>query len=110
MSLLNETTVSFSAAARTLPKRRSDRPTSPVTLWRWHTAGVRGHDGRRVYLEAVKIGSVWVTSLESLHRFIEATTPKPASLTRDSKPSVRTPTQRAKSDAHAKKMLDAAHV
>jgi hypothetical protein len=44
-------------------------PTRPcfATVWRWTQRGVRGHK-----LETYRIGSQLVTSLEALHRFLEA--------------------------------------
>jgi hypothetical protein len=76
--LLNESTLSFAAAAAELPHCRSDRPVNPSTLGRWHLTGVRGPDGPRVYLEALKAGGTWITSREALTRFFAATTRRPA--------------------------------
>jgi hypothetical protein len=81
---------------------------NPTTLWRWFTVGVRGPDGTRIHLEAVKCGSTWITSREALARFMEATTPRPAGISGDIATSPRrTPTQRRKDNERAKKKLAA---
>lgn len=55
----------FAEAAATLPAVRGKR-IHVSTLWRWATKGVRG-----VKLEAVRLGSRWMTSSEALERFAQ---------------------------------------
>lgn len=72
--LLNETLISLAAAGRRLPGHRDNRSTNPSTIWRWVRTGALAADGRRVRLEAVRLGSRWLTSVEALARFAEALT------------------------------------
>lgn len=62
-----EEVLSLAQAARRLPRRRLERPVSPSTLWRWHRKGVRG-----VHLEAIRLPSGLVTSVQALQRFVDA--------------------------------------
>ncbi len=64
--LQDETIVTFTEAARFLPKLNGRRP-HPSTLWRWARKGVSG-----VHLETRRIGSRFVTSVEALDRFASA--------------------------------------
>ena len=57
--IFDETPLTFSAAARSLPGRPH-----PSTIWRWHRVGVRG-----IRLEAVRLGGRYITSQEALDRF-----------------------------------------
>jgi hypothetical protein len=75
IDLTNETPLSLSAAARTLPPGRRGRPVSLSCVLRWVLSGVRLADGRVVRLEAVRLGGRWLTSLEALQRFAERQTP-----------------------------------
>ena len=45
---------------------------SPQTVWRWYQNGVRGPDGTKVRLEAVKTGRNLTTSKPALERFFKA--------------------------------------
>jgi hypothetical protein len=62
---LAEELLTFSQAARRLPRLRNDRPINPATIWRWGTVGVRG-----VKLETIKVGAVNCTSVQALGRFL----------------------------------------
>ena len=42
----------------------------PSSLWRWTKIGCKSKTGKRVYLEAYRIGSTNVTSIERLQAFI----------------------------------------
>lgn len=64
---LNEELLTFSQAAKRLPRLRSGRPVAPSTFWRWATAGLRG-----VRLETTKVGGATCTSVEALRRFFAA--------------------------------------
>ena len=61
--LLDEQIVSFSDAARHLPRVDGRKP-HPSTIWRWARKGIQG-----VHLETRRIGGRFVTSLEALERF-----------------------------------------
>ena len=61
---LTETALTFSQAAKTLPRLRRDRPVHSSTLWRWAKYGIRGHR-----LEFVKVGGTACTSAQALQRF-----------------------------------------
>ena len=60
-----EQLLTLAQAARLRPPGRAGRPTSPSTLYRWATHGIRGFR-----LEAVRFGSVWYTSVEAMQRFV----------------------------------------
>jgi hypothetical protein len=64
-----ETVLPFSKAAKRVPARRADKPTSPSTLWRWSSTGCLARDGTRVRLETIRIGGSTCTSVEALARF-----------------------------------------
>lgn len=70
-SLLSETLISFSQAARRLPPCREGKPVNPSTPFRWAKNGIRRPDGILVRLEAVRAGGRWLTSVEALARFCE---------------------------------------
>ena len=74
IDLAKEKVVSFSDAGKVLPPSRLGRPVSPSCLMRWGLHGVKTSTGR-VYLEVLKVGGRWVTSIEALQRFAEAQTP-----------------------------------
>ncbi len=76
-SLLSETLISLSDAARRLPPGRGRRPVSFSCVLRWITTGVPGPDGQRVRLEGVRVGGRWLTSEEALARWAERLTPTP---------------------------------
>jgi hypothetical protein len=63
---------SFAQVARLVPPGRGGKATCPATIWRWFKGGVRVADGRRVRLEALKIGGRYVTSEGALLRFLAA--------------------------------------
>jgi hypothetical protein len=61
--------------ASLLPPGRRGRPVTQGCVMRWILRGVKGPGGRRVRLEAVRLGGRWLTSLEALERFALAQTP-----------------------------------
>jgi hypothetical protein len=75
-TILTETTLSLSQAARRLPPGRGGAPVSLACVLRWVLDGARAPDGNRVRLEAVRIGGRWITSVEALARFAAALTPR----------------------------------
>jgi hypothetical protein len=64
-----EQLVSFSALAKSLPRRRRDRPVHVSTIHRWRRPGLRG-----VRLEAIRVGGAWHTTREAFARFCERLT------------------------------------
>jgi Protein of unknown function (DUF1580) len=76
IDIANETPIGLPQAARRLPPFRAGRPVSPATVWRWVVEGVKLLDGRRVRLEALRLGGRWITSVEALARFAAAQTPR----------------------------------
>jgi hypothetical protein len=81
---------------------------------RWVLDGVPGPDGRRVRLEALRLGGRWVTSAEALQRFGERLTPAgpadaaPAPRPRRARaaPAPRSPAARTRDAAGADRDLD----
>jgi hypothetical protein len=72
-ALLNdEPLITLSQAATRFPGHRGADRLHPATLTRWILKGVRALDGRRVRLEAVRVGSRWLTSEAALARFADA--------------------------------------
>jgi hypothetical protein len=93
LPLLNgEPLVSLTAAGLLLPAHRGPGRVGGPTIFRWITRGVRAVDGRVVRLEAVRVGSRWLTSAGAIQRFSAALTtpattlakPAPAPSTRPS--------------------------
>jgi hypothetical protein len=78
-SILSESVLSLAQGARIVPSGRSSGRRSPTTIWRWIRQGALTPDGRRVYLQALKVGSQWVTSLQAMERFFQELTPRPDS-------------------------------
>jgi hypothetical protein len=69
IDLLLDSVVSFAELARRIPKRRDGRPTHVCTLHRWRIHGLRG-----VRLAAVRVGSVWCSSMIAYEAFCHALT------------------------------------
>ena len=63
--LMDEQIVTFTEAAKLLPKMNGKRPHAS-SIWRWARKGVQG-----VRLESRRIGGRFVTSIEALERFTE---------------------------------------
>jgi hypothetical protein len=103
IDLQNEKTISLSQAARTLPPFRLGRPVTLSCVLRWVLQGVKTTDGRRVRLEALRLGGKWITSMEAIQRFAEAQTPTP---NHPSMATLRTPTRRRKAADRAGKELE----
>jgi hypothetical protein len=76
IDISSEHTISLTEACQSLPKGRRGRQPHLSCLLRWITKGSRSPDGRRVRLEAVRLGGRWITSREALTRFAEALTPR----------------------------------
>jgi hypothetical protein len=73
IDLSSETILTFNEARSRLPKRRRGKRPDISCLYRWATAGLRGHR-----LETLKIGGQTCTSLEALQRFFDALSGAPA--------------------------------
>lgn len=69
--ILQEGPIGLSTGGRLLGSLRDGKPVHPATLSRWIGQGIRLADGTRLRLEAITIGSKWVTSRAALIRFIE---------------------------------------
>lgn len=66
--------LSLSAAGRLFPAHRGEGTVDPSTVFRWVTRGSRTSAGRTVKLEAVRVGSRWLTSRAAVARFVAALT------------------------------------
>ena len=73
--ITTEATLSLAGACALLPRGRNGSRPHLSTLVRWITSGVRVSDGARIRLEAVRLGSKWITSREALARFSQRLTP-----------------------------------
>jgi Protein of unknown function (DUF1580) len=102
-SLTSETLLSLTQAARRLPPGRRGRPVSISCVLRWLLDGVPGPDGRRIRLEAVRLGGRWVTSAEAIQRFAEALTPQLGDVSPD---RLRPPASRRRQSERAAKALE----
>lgn len=70
--LQEELLISLAQAAARFPGHRGASRLHPATLTRWILKGAKALDGRRVKLEALRIGSRWLTSELALQRFADA--------------------------------------
>jgi hypothetical protein len=103
IDLTTEIPLPLAAAAKLVPPARSGKRTHLSTLVRWITRGAPGPDGQLVRLDAVRLGSRWVTSRQALQRFAEALTPR----LDDTKGSLpRSPRQRQQAADRAAKELE----
>lgn len=99
--LAGEPLITLAEAAARLPGARRAVRLHPATLTRWILKGSRALDGRRVTLEAVRLGSRWLTSEAALGRFTEALGARADSTT------VRSPAARNRaSEAAAKRLIE----
>jgi hypothetical protein len=102
IDLRNETLISLMTAARMLPPGRRGRPVSLSCVLRWVIDGVRLPSGEVVHLEAIRCGGRWLTSTQSLQRFVERQTPR-----LDCRPGTpRTPGRRQRASERAAAELD----
>jgi hypothetical protein len=104
IDLAHERTVSIREVCRLIPGR-GGRPIAFSTVWRWILQGVATPTGL-VQLEAVRLGSRWITSREAIQRFSEALTPAPAR----PGPSHRTPRRRQRASERAARDLERAGI
>lgn len=102
MGILQESVISLQDAANDLPSgMKPGKPIHFSTLWRWVLRGCLAIDGRRVRLEAVRLGGRWLTSREALQRFSDALSHDQAD-----EPKTRTPTGRKRDISTARKKLE----
>jgi hypothetical protein len=94
--LNEEPLISLTEAAGRFPGHRGANRLHPATLTRWILKGVNALDGRRVRLEAVRLGARWLTSEAALQRFADALSSPP-----DSSAPSRSPTARHKASDRA---------
>lgn len=106
--LSEEGYISLARAASRFPGHRGAERLHPATLTRWILKGARGLDGRRVRLEADRVGSRWLTSEPALRRFTDALGGSDDSTAGVPGPShPRSPTSRQKASARAAAALRA---
>jgi hypothetical protein len=86
--LNGEKLIGLGEAAASLPGYRGNDGMHPSAVWRWIKYGAKGADGQNVKLQGVRIGNRWLTSHESLNRFILALTGTPANTPQPRTPAV----------------------
>jgi len=75
IDLTKERPLPLAAALPWIPPARGGEPTPFSTLLRWGLYGWATPDGRRVRLEAVRLGHRWMTSHDALQRLAQRLTP-----------------------------------
>jgi hypothetical protein len=85
------------------PAGRRGRPVNPATIYRWIAEGVKLPSGEVVRLEAYRMGSRWLTTVEALERFAERQTPR---FDADPAPAPRTPASRRRAAENAARELE----
>jgi hypothetical protein len=107
LDLTRECPIPLAAACKLVPPGRNGERTHISTLVRWITKGVRSGAGQFVRLDALRLGSRWVTSAAALQRFAEALTPD---LSHEPVPVPRSPGRRERETARAAARLSAAGI
>ena len=69
INVFKEQLITFAELAKSLPRRRGDRPVHLATIHRWRSRGLKG-----IRLEGVRVGGAWHTSREAFRRFTERLT------------------------------------
>ena len=87
----DEPTIGVAEVARRFPSARGAGRIHPQTVVRWIQRGVKAASGRRVKLEAVRVGYRWMTSEAAVKRFLTSATESETPA-----PSLRSPSQRQK--------------
>jgi hypothetical protein len=75
-TILREQVIRLAEVGCYLPTGRNGKQLSLSAALRWVLQGVKLPDGRRLHLEAIRVGGKWVTSVEALERFALAQTPR----------------------------------
>ena len=101
LPLNGEPLITLTRAAGKVPGHRGADRLHPATLTRWILIGVKGPAGGRVKLEAVRMGSRWLTSEAAVARFSAALTPPSA----DSSAPSRSPAERRQAAQQAEAAL-----
>jgi hypothetical protein len=104
-SVLFETTLGLVEAAQFLPRGRNSSRPHLSTLLRWILTGAKSPTGEVVRLEAVRLGSKWITSREALARFAERLTPSLADIAAEQR-APRSPSARQRASQRAAKELE----
>jgi hypothetical protein len=78
IDLTNERPIPLEDACRIIPPARGGRRCHLSTILRWILTGSKAPNGRRVRLEALRLGGRWMTSAAALQRFADALTPRPS--------------------------------
>lgn len=102
--LADEPLISLGQAAKKFPGSRGADRLHPATISRWIVRGVVAPDGRRVRLEALRVGHRWLTSSGALARFADALAHALAA-GQDAPAAARTPTQRQRASERAEEEL-----
>jgi len=106
IDIQSETLVSLGDAAKNLLPHRNGKSVHIASLYRWISEGRRARSGRRVRLEAVRVGAVSYTSPEALARFIGRLSETEV----DDAPTPSTPRERRHAVAAADRALDHAGI
>ena len=102
MNTQNETILSLSEAAASLPRLNGKRP-HVSTLWRWCRKGCRGH-----FLEYLRVGSKIATSAEALNRFFSELAAADAAAESTPPPTRQPATQKPRSEKARARGIEAA--
>jgi hypothetical protein len=102
IDLASEQLLSLALAAKTVPPARSGKVTHLSTILRWIRQGAPGPDGKRVKLEAIRLGGRWMTSREALQRFGERLTPELRKAPNNGRP----PATRERASKRAERQLE----
>ena len=68
INILTEDLLTLKQAAKAVPRPKGRKPVHYATIYRWVNTGVRG-----TKLETIKIGQQYMTSVQRIHAFLEAT-------------------------------------
>jgi hypothetical protein len=99
--------LSLSAAGRLFPGHRGGASVDPSTVFRWVTKGTKTARGQVVKLEAVRVGTRWLTSRGAVARFVAALTAASDSAPAAAPPTTRTPAARRRAVEKAVTTLEA---
>jgi len=84
--------LSLSGVGRTIPGHRGKPTMNPRSVLRWVRDGTITPSGRRVKLEACRVGNRWLTSNSAVARYVQA-------LTDDSEPAATPAVQPTRTDS-----------
>ena len=107
IDLRNEEPITLAAAAKMFPPTRQGRPISLSAIFRWISDGIKGPEGKRIRLDAARIGGRWLTSVAALERFAMAQTPR---FGEEITPKIRTLGQRQRASEAAARELEKAGI